>query len=304
MAQRGSSRRDSVVCSLEEKNKQKERAESDRSKQKSEKGKEKTSDQYHYETDFDQFITEIKQLFHQFDEKIDKRFDRLDSKFTKVFEDLKKEMNQIKVEVSDTKNEMKDIKHKVTELEQSVGFQAGKYEELEDKQDDKIRKLHEHLDEMKRKLLLLEKHDRKNNLLFYGFPEEQNEDLKATLKTFFKDKLEINDEKVQKIDFTNCHRLPYDGAGPKPIIARFVYFEDRELIYSKALMPIFKNERKRVLTDLPTELKKTRAKLAKEAYTIRRSERLKTRILEKGLSVYLEVRRTKEDSWERRELYD
>lgn len=38
-----------------------------------------------------------------------------------------------------------------------------------------------------------------------------------------------------------------------------------------------------------------KSKLAKEAYEIRKEELMKTRIKEQGLSVHLEVRKSKED---------
>ena len=52
-------------------------------------------------------------------------------------------------------------------------------------------------------------------------------------------------------------------------------------------------------------MKKERNRLATEAYKIRKGlkgEKLKTRIREKGLSVYLQVRKTDADAWVRRDI--
>ena len=49
-------------------------------------------------------------------------------------------------------------------------------------------------------------------------------------------------------------------------------------------------------------MKKEQNRLAKKAYKIRKGELLQTRIREKGLSVYLQVRKDENASWVRREL--
>lgn len=102
--------------------------------------------------------------------------------------------------------------------------------------------------------------------------------------------------------FSSCHRFPTAAEGPRPIIVRFVSFEDRETVYSKFLMPVLRDEKKRILTDLPLELKIKRSKLAKEAFKIRKDEGVQTRIQEKCVSVYLEVRKSKTDSWKKRDI--
>ena len=61
--------------------------------------------------------------------------------------------------------------------------------------------------------------------------------------------------------------------------------------------------RRRTLPDLPVAMKKERGRLAKEAYRIRKkNEKLHTRIRDKGLEKYLEVRKEKTDSWVKRHV--
>ena len=60
--------------------------------------------------------------------------------------------------------------------------------------------------------------------------------------------------------------------------------------------------KRRILPDLPVVMKKERGRLAKEAYQIRKTEKLHTRIRDKGLEVYLEVRKEKTDSWVKRHV--
>lgn len=49
-------------------------------------------------------------------------------------------------------------------------------------------------------------------------------------------------------------------------------------------------------------MKKERGRLAKVAYNIRQSEQMQTRIRDKGLAVFLEVRKNKDDQWVRRDV--
>jgi hypothetical protein len=138
--------------------------------------------------------------------------------------------------------------------------------------------------------------------LFYGFEEYAGEDLKETMKTFFKDKLKIDEAKVKQMQFANYHRLQSDAKGPNPIIVKFQSMQDRDLVMDQSFKPIMREEKKRILSDLPVPMKQERGRLAKLAYDIRQNEKLQTRIIEKGLSVFLEVRKDKNDDWERRSV--
>ena len=147
----------------------------------------------------------------------------------------------------------------------------------------------------------MEKHDRKYNLLFYGFKEERNENIFANMRQVFVHDLGIDPYTVDSMYFVHGHRLPSENAeGPKPIIIRFSHFGDRELVLSMAYK--LAGTRRRILSDLPVSMKKERRRIAKEAYYIRKNEKLKTRIKEKGLDVYLEVRKEDEDDWEKRKV--
>ena len=81
--------------------------------------------------------------------------------------------------------------------------------------------------ELDNKLMLLEKQDRKYNLLFYGFSEEADEDVFDIRRESFivhKD----DERRVRSMYFSNGHRFPSKAPGPKAIILRFTSFEDRE----------------------------------------------------------------------------
>ena len=59
---------------------------------------------------------------------------------------------------------------------------------------------------------------------------------------------------------------------------------------------------KRILTDLPVPIKLKMDRIAKKAFKIRTEEKLQTRIKDKGLDLYLEVKKNKSDTWVRRDI--
>ena len=69
--------------------------------------------------------------------------------------------------------------------------------------------------EMDKKLKLLEKHDQKYNLLFYGFTEEYNENIHETMRESFTQDLKIDKERVRNMYFAHGHRMPSKNPGPK-----------------------------------------------------------------------------------------
>ena len=195
------------------------------------------------------------------------------------------------------------INEKLEEYETSIEFNSSMIKDTELKQINKLEKAEKRIDdkikELDNKLLLLEKQDRKYNLLFYGIPQETNERLYDKMRHFFVTELGIETEKAQNIHFVNGHRYPTKNKGPNPVILRFSSFDDRELVLAHAKNLL--NTGKRILTDLPTKMKIERNRIANIAYQIRKGEELQTRIKDKGLDLYLEVRKNKGATWVRRD---
>ena len=108
--------------------------------------------------------------------------------------------------------------------------------------------------------------------------------------------LKLDEERVQNMYFAAGHRVPTKAAGPNPIIIRCTSLEDRELILTNSKN--YGGLKKRV--DLPKSMKEKRSVLAKKAYEIRQSEDIQTRIKDKGLEVFLEVRNNSSEKWVKR----
>lgn len=249
---------------------------------------------------------DLKLMLAEMDQRMSVRLKGIDEKFTNMFtefkNELRQEMGDLKVEMENTKLNMQKMTEKVDDIEKSVQFHSDKVTDLEKKQEEKLntvtQDLNTKLSDLDTKLKLLEKHDRKYNLLFYGFSEERGENVYDMMRDSFVADLGIDEERVRSIYFSNDHRIPSKSQGPRPVILRFTSYDDKELVLSKAYK--YAGSKRRVLVDLPEDMKKERGRLARKAYEIRQKEEMQTRIKDKGLDVYLEVRSRSGDPWVKR----
>lgn len=231
----------------------------------------------------------------------------IEDKFTGIFNELKEELTGLRNEYTESKTEIERTKIKVTEIETSLTFQTDRLTESEKEQKGELKKVKvevdEKINELNKKPKMMEKQDRKYNLLFYGFQEEKDENLFEKLKDIFIEDMEIDRHSVHKMQFIHGHRLPSEVTNtPRPIILRFLsyMYADRELVLSCAFK--LGGTKRRIVSDLPVPMKKERNRLSKEAYKIRQVDGLQTRIKDKGLDIFLEVRKDKNHKWVRRDV--
>ena len=78
------------------------------------------------------------------------------------------------------------------------------------------------------KLTQLELYTRRENLVFYGIRQDQEENCEKKVKGVLNNIMKLGD--VDSIKFDRCHRLP--GPKPQPIITRFNWYQDRERVWS------------------------------------------------------------------------
>lgn len=244
----------------------------------------------------------IKAMLERMEERLDKRFKKLEESITSNFDRLNQEVKTLREEVTDSKAKFVELDTKVTEVVKAVEFNSKSCEDKNQAQTEALNKAKEELETkvntLDNKLLLQEKQDRKYNLLFYGIPEEPSEDLEDKLKNIFLNDLNLDYSRVSKMYFAHGHRLPSKSPGPKPIILRFTNYGDRDLVLSNAYK--LGGSRRRIIADWPVQMKNERGRLAKVAYKIRKEEKMQTRIKDKGLEVYLEVRKDENDLWAKR----
>ncbi|KAK6189149.1 hypothetical protein SNE40_005182 [Patella caerulea] len=155
------------------------------------------------------------------------------------------------------------------ELQKSLEFERNRVDEA-------LEEISKKNAELEEKLILLEKHDRKYNILIYGVEKKQNKDISKVVYNFFAEQLELDEEILLSVRFANLHRLrsyENDKRGPPAILVKFIHYHDRDLIMGNSykLQSGF-----RILSDLPVVMKKERSRLATIAYKLRKENYLKT----------------------------
>ena len=226
----------------------------------------------HISTELSNFKEEMKEMMKEMNQCITKhvstsvtasitsKIEELDSKFSTMFSEYKTDLQSLKLEVDTVKNDLSDVSDKVIALETSVEFTNGQQKDSDEKQTRNMNKMKADIDtkiqELNQKLLLMEKHERKYNLLFYGFAEEKTgERVFDKMRNVFVDDLRLDSYRVDNTYFAHAHRLPAErNDGPRPLIMRLAAYEDRELVLANAYK--LAGTKRRILSDLPVVMKK------------------------------------------------
>ena len=216
-------------------------------------------------------------------------------------------------ELAKFKDELADTRRIVSDLQVSVADTSARVSKCEAEFPATQQAVVKVRNEVEEKLLQLEIHDRKLNLLFYGIPGSPDEDPYKLVQQAFASLLRISPNEAAAIPLVNVHRLPtkpYDRRGstssnPDPIIVRFAAMKDRDRVLRAFEQPAQQRhqngqqqqqqqhptQRLTVRTDLPAKLKRERGRLAKIAYDLRKSQHLSTRIKVIGTQVVLQTRK-------------
>ena len=207
------------------------------------------------------------------------------------------------------------INSKFDTLEASVKFNSSKLSDIEKKTLPKLEAtVKQNYKSLENKILALEMHNRKANLLFYGIQQAERENVYEVLRETFVS-LGIDTAVAGGIAVANAHRLPRRESGaeaarqaPVPIIARFCYMRERNSILAafeeqqrnRAKGPAQPGRTQRritVRTDLPPAMKARRGALADEAYKLRKERGMSTRIFVKGTDVCLQWKEKGTTKW-------
>ena len=80
----------------------------------------------------------------------------------------------------------------------------------------------------------IEMYSRRDNIIFYGIPEPQNESsvlCERAVRSFFVNQLKLSENDVSRMRFVRCHRLnDQRHKSNNPIIVRFKEYSDRERV--------------------------------------------------------------------------
>ena len=143
-------------------------------------------------------LAEIRKMFSAFSNKIEVKLDNVISDFNS----LKEEMASLKTTTDALEKSTQDTSDRIHDVE------AEKLPQLE-------RKLAKVKSEIDDKLLQLELHNRKQNLLFYGIAPRPQEDAYALVTEEIAKLLNISMEIAGNIPINNAHRLPDTTTNPR-----------------------------------------------------------------------------------------
>ncbi|CAC5402932.1 unnamed protein product [Mytilus coruscus] len=218
-------------------------------------------------------LEDLKSLILGVDTKVNKFCEKLDTvehKFSNLVQEVEQDVK--KLEVSKTDQEIKELRQDHDELQRGVEAMELNVQSLEQ--------------------LLLEKHDRKYNVLMYGMPVKCDENIWDVFDNLMINYLKTDKPKVDSFSLANGHRIPArqnirESKRPNPMIIRFIHNADKQFFLSHGSNLAGKNIC--MVDDLPPCMKEARNELARIGYKIRSEEKLKTRIRHSGVTVILET---------------
>ena len=166
---------------------------------------------------------------------------------------VKTAVNKLENVVDKVQGDAKKLRDDIYARDKEVSFLNSEVQEL--KSNERV-----HLERIKgleHQIMYQELYNRRENLRFLGVPESMpdEEDTKEVINQLLE--RELNIEKVRKIEFQRIHKICKKSNEIRPIIARFLRFQDREYILKRAKEMSSSLDFK-VLVDLPKEIRDRR----------------------------------------------
>ena len=144
-------------------------------------------------------------------------------------------------------------------IKTEVGELKNKLKSLDDAHKKEIHLIKQENRQLKDEIIRLEMFQRKNNVRFYGIPE-QLEDLDKKLLAIL-NKLPSDSAPLDSRTFERIHRIgPFVSGKVRPVIARFVHYKDKVSVL-KMRMALSSTEKIAVSDDVPLEVEQNRRKM-------------------------------------------
>ena len=171
------------------------------------------------------------------------------SQKTDKIDGIEKRLQTIEFNVSEFKTQLAESSAKIIEMEKSINFINESFEEarldrkkMADVVDkiksevrdvcksvDEVNGLRDDCNELHEYVLDIQTRSMRDNLIFNGIEEKDDENAEAILQTFLKDKMKIE----SPINFDRVHRHGRKSSNPtrpRPIVAKFERFKKRETV--------------------------------------------------------------------------
>ena len=155
--------------------------------------------------------------------------------------------------VGKVQEDAKQLKENVVTMDKGVSFLNSEVEELQRNET----KLLKRIKILEDQIMYQEVYNRRENLRFLGVPESMvdEEDTREVIYKLLEEELGIED--VRRIEFQRIRRIGKKSSEVRPVIARFLRFQDREFIFNKA-REMSGSLSIKVLVDLPKEIRDRR----------------------------------------------
>jgi len=178
---------------------------------------------------------------------------------------LENKIDRIEGHVGSVDETVSQLKKKVDNLESSLKEKADLVKAMEVKVitiNEEVEKVKSEIAAIRKQQEYMEIYQRRENLRFYGIPEQPNgkEDSHEVLMEFLKNNLDM--DYSDRIEIQRVHRIgKYEPGQDKPrqMIARFLRYPDREHVFSRANK--LRGTGMGISADLPRSIVETRKKL-------------------------------------------
>ena len=199
------------------------------------------------------------------DLKWDKLMSKIDdiSKQTEDIKDIKKVVAEVKADILAFKEKTSDIEKALNIYIEKTETIEKKVKELEKTQDliglleNELKATECENKRLKEQILMQESYSRRNNLIFDGITEQQQENTLLVLKHFLTSTLRFSTQECNSLLIASCHRIGRFQKGKnRPIIAKFVLDTERNKVWMQK--SLLKNTSYVLREDYPSEIENRR----------------------------------------------
>ena len=173
---------------------------------------------------------------------------RIETKLNELM-GLKSTIGTLQTGLTDLSSTVDSILQKVSDIEKEYRSVAQQAEIC--KQENCL--LKKKLQVLEERQIKAEAYSRRDNLIFEGVPQADNEDTEKVIRETMRLKMKCQD--VNNIKFVRVHRLP-GPTKPQRIIAKFHFYQDRQRVWEKRFL--LKGQKIWVSEDFPVEVRNRR----------------------------------------------
>ena len=203
------------------------------------------------------------------------KLDCIDERLT----NLERHMNNVTGELKGVTAKITEIEGGLTTINQMCEYNRSeirqmkdtvkKLNDMSDSSNSEMHDLRADLSELQERHLDLQTRSMRDNLVFDGIPETNEEDPEAVLKSFLKDEMDLSDE----FHFERVHRMGRQIRGKnRPIVAKFSFFKERETV-RRAAPRALRGKSYGVNEQFPKEINDRRKQLIPHLKTAKRQNK-------------------------------